>query len=411
MMEKNYECHTENYWVPEHNFLPEITDQLNLPKKVSLYDVTLREIDQTPGSVVRGEEKIEMARDLDKLGVYAVEIFPVVSQEDFEALKEISSWKNRRFETSGLARVITTDIDKVAEAGADRAMIESPISMAIGSLYKNDNEDELMKKMLDSIKYAQNIGFKKITCEAWDAGKTNYAFLERFYKTIAETGVDQIVFADTYNNLMPWTVYHLVKKIYEWTENKVTIVPHFHNDFGMATASTLAAVAAGSDVVHCALNSIGEKSGNAALEEIAMVLEVLLGIDTGIDLSLLYPVTRKFADISKTPVNVNKPVIGKRTFEMGSGLLAEAFMQMDSTYERTALLPFYPTYAGAPDVQIVWGKGCGAKMVQIHAKLKLGLEISREQASEIRDRIKHEALVRKAAISEFEVNQMIRDAL
>lgn len=406
-MKKNFQCHTKDFWVPEFNFMPEIIGALNIPDKVKIYDVSLREIDQTPGAIIRGEEKVEMAKELGKLGVYDIEIFPMVSDEDYKALKEISSWKDRTFETSGLARVIPGDIDLVAECGADRIMIESPISMAIGSLYSNENEDQILKKMVDAIKYAQSLGLK-VSSEPWDAGRSNMAFLEKFYKTVAETGVDQIIFADTYNNMMPWTVYYLVKKCYEWTENKVTIVPHFHNDFGMATVSTLAAVAAGSNIVHCALNSVGEKSGNAGMEEIVMALELLMGVETGFKLENFYPVAKKFAEITKTPINVNKPILGNRTFQMGSGLLAEAFNEMDDPYEQVRILPFNPTYVGAPEVEVVWGKGVGAKMVQGHARKKLGIDMTREQANEIRDMIKKEALIRKAAISEFEVNKLIK---
>jgi isopropylmalate/homocitrate/citramalate synthase len=404
-MKKDFECHTKNWWVPEFNYMPEIVGDLNIPDKVRVYDVTLREIDQTPGSVIRGEEKVEMARELGNLGVYDIEIFPIVSREDYEALKEISSWKDRSFETSGLARTITTDIDTAAECNVDRIMLETPISMAIGSLYKCNDEDDILKRSVDGIKYCQSLGLK-VSSEPWDAGKSNMAFLERFYKTIAETGVDQIIFADTYNNMMPWTVYKLVKKIREWTENKVTIVPHFHNDFGMATASTLAAVAAGSDIVHCALNSVGEKSGNAAMEELVFAMELLMGIDTGFKLDRFYPAAAKFAEITKTPININKPVLGRRTFQMGSGLLAEAFNDMEDSYDQAALLPFNPLMAGAPAVETIWGKGAGANMVQKHAA-KIGVNLSKEQSQEARDRIKHESLVRKAAISEFDVNQII----
>jgi isopropylmalate/homocitrate/citramalate synthase len=271
-MKKQIDFHTKNWWVPEFNYMPEFLGDTTIPDKVKIYDVTLREIDQTPGAVIRGEEKIEMARELGRLGVYDIEIFPIVSDEDKIALTEISSWKDRTFETSGLARTILNDIDVAASCGVDRIMLETPISMAIGRFYKCDNEDDILKRSIDGIKYCQSLGLK-VSSEPWDIGKSNMAFIERFYKSIAETGVDQIIFADTYNNLMPWTVYRMVKKIYEWTENKVTIVPHFHNDFGLATASTLAAVAAGSTVVHGAINSVGEKSGNAAIEELVMAME------------------------------------------------------------------------------------------------------------------------------------------
>ncbi len=400
--------HTGDYWLPEHNFRPGIFDKYDIPEKVTVYDVSLREIDQTPGAIMRGEEKIEMAKELGRLGSQEIEIFPIVSQEDYEALKEISSWKDRPFGTSGLARTIKSDIDTVAECGADRITLETPISMAIGGLYKHDSYDSILNKMLESIEYAHSLGLK-VTCEPWDIGKVPVDFIERFYKTIAQTEADCIVFADTYDNLLPWTTYNMVKEINEWVGDSINVVPHFHNEFGLATANTLAAVAAGCKIVHGALNSVGEKSGNAAIEELIVCMELLMGIDTGYNMELFYPVAKKFAEITKTGINYNKPIIGRRIFAMGSGLLAEAYNDFTTDEERAALQPFNPKLIGAPEMETIWGKGVGAKMIEKHAK-KIGLDMDRDTAREVRDRIKHEAMIRKAVLSQFECEQYMREA-
>ena len=399
--------HTGDYWLPEHNFRPEIRDKYDIPEKVQIYDVSLREIDQTPGAIMRGEEKIEMAKELGRLGSSEIEIFPIVSNEDYEALKEISSWKDRTFGTSGLARTIKEDIDIVAECGADRVTLETPISMAIGHLYKHDSYDSILNRMLESIKYAKSLGLK-VTCEPWDIGKVPTDFIERFYKTIAETDADQIIFADTYDNLLPWTTYNMVKEINGWVGDSIKVVPHFHNEFGLATANTLAAVAAGCDFIHGAINSVGEKSGNAAIEELVVCMELLMGIDTGYNMELFYPVIKKFSQITKTGINYNKPIVGRRIFAMGSGLLAEAYNDFTTDEERVALQPFNPRLIGAPPMETIWGKGCGAKMIQKHAA-KIGIEIDRETAGAIRDKIKHEAMLRKSVLTEFEAENIIRE--
>jgi isopropylmalate/homocitrate/citramalate synthase len=138
-------------------------------------------------------------------------------------------------------------------------------------------------------------------------------------------------------------------------------------------------------------------------------MELLMGIDTGYNMELFYPVASKLAEITKTPINVNKPILGKRTFQMGSGLLAEAFGDMSDSYDQVALLPLNPEIVGAPPVETVWGKGVGAKMIQKYAERR-GINLDREQAGEVRDRIKKEAMIRKASISEFEVERMIKEA-
>jgi len=407
-MKKDFQVHTEHYWVPEFNLMPEIQDKLNIPDKVKIYELCLREGDQTPGVVLRAEEKIAMARELDKYGVYDIEIFPAVSQDDFEALKEISSWQDRKFETSGLARFVVNDIDRVAEAGADRVMIEGPMSLAIAShMLGITDENKIIAKFVDSVKYAQSLGLK-VSAEPWDIGKSNWNFIERFYKTLADTGIDQAIFADTYNNLMPWTVYAMVKQIYAWTENQMIIVPHFHNDYGMALASTMAAVAAGSTIIHSALNSVGEKAGNTSTEEAAVVLEVLMGVETGIDLSMTDHITKKYEAISKLAIPSSKAVTGSRIHELGSGIAADMFYKSTSDYDRPIQFPFYPSLIGAQEPRIVWGKGCGAKMVTELAG-KMGITLDKAQADAVRDQVKAESLLRKALLKEYEVEQMIRN--
>ena len=406
-MKKGYKSRTDQYWVPEYNFAPEIVGELHIPEQVHIHDVTLREGDQTPGCVLRAEEKIALAKDLQALGVHSIEIFPIVSQDDFEALKEISSWKNRTMETCALARCITADIDTAAKTGADRVMIEGSCSLPTAFGFGVTDYDELIKRFKNSIKYAQSLGLK-VTCEAWDVGKTTPAQMERFYKEMAATGIDQTVFADTFNNMVPWAVYHYVRKVYEWTENKMAIIPHFHNNLGLAMASTMSAVAAGSTIVHSAINSLGEKGGNTATEEIAVALEMLMGVDTGINLEKLYPLCKKIEAISKIPIPREKAITGERVLENGSGLgldMLDKYSRCE--YGVPAVASFIPSLIGAPPFTVSWGKGVGTNMVIIQGK-KIGVELSKEKAAAVRDMIKNESLLRKGVISEGEVDHMIR---
>jgi isopropylmalate/homocitrate/citramalate synthase len=406
-MKKDFACHTDQYWVSELNFLPEIYDKLNIPDKVLIHDVTLRETDQTPGSVLRAEEKIEMAKELQALGVYSIEIFPVVSREDFEALKEISSWKDRIIETCALARCIKEEIDLAAEAGVDRVNIEGPSSAAFNKFFRYKDENEVVDKMTDAIKYALSLGLKA-TAYCWDTGKSTLPLLERFYKSVTEAGADQALIADSFGICMPWTIHYLTRKIYEWTEGKIIIAPHFHNDYGLGLANTMAAVAAGSSLVNSAINSVGEKTGNVATEEVAVVLELLMGVDSGIDLSRIYHVAKKMEAISKIPIHPSKPITGSRTHDLASGLILDWFAKTESDYEKTTVTPFMPSLIGAPDFRVLWGKGVGTNMVFNHAK-DIGVPLTREQAVLVRDRIKKEALIRKSLLTEHEVDNYIKE--
>jgi isopropylmalate/homocitrate/citramalate synthase len=407
-MRKDFVCHTDQYWVSEFNFMPEICDRLHIPDKVLIHDVTLRETDQTPGSVLRMEEKIEMAKELQALGVYSIEIFPAVSQEDYEALKEISGWKDRTIETCGLARTIKSEIDRVAESGADRVNIEGPCSAAFNKFFRYNDEKEVVDKMTEAIKYAKSLGLKA-TAYCWDVGKSTMPLLERFYKSVAEAGADQALIADSFGICMPWTVYYLTRKFYEWTENKMVIAPHFHNDYGMGMGNTMAAVAAGSTLVNSAVNSLGEKTGNVATEEVALSLELLMGVETGVDLSRIYHVAKKMEAISKIPIHPSKPITGNRTHDMASGLVLDWMAKSKDDYERAGVTPFMPSLIGAPDFRVLWGKGAGTNMVIDYAK-KIGVKLTKEQAISVRDRVKSESLIRKGLLMEHEVDNFIKEA-
>lgn len=399
--------HTEDYWVSELNFLPEIVNDLHIPDKVRFYDVTLREVDQTPGAVLRKDEKFAMARDLDRLGVDYIEIFPIVSKDDAEALTEITKMpKQRNLKTSALARCVRSDIDAVAETGCKHVMIEGPASMNFAKAFKWQDEDEIIKRFVDAIKYAQSLGLA-VGSEPWDCGRSNLPFLERFYKELANAGLRELIYADTFNNATPWTIYHILRKMREWLGEDVELGVHFHNDFGLATANALAGVAAGATIVHTALNFAGERSGNIGLEEVAVALKLLMDVDTDIQLDLLYPTAVKFSQISKLPINAEKPVIGRRNYMMGSGLNVDIWHNLKDELEKTMMFPYMPRLVGHPDPEIVWGKGCGSNMVSHHAK-KMGIELSKEQCSKIRDSIKEESMIRKSLLPEDYVELLIR---
>lgn len=399
---------SRNYWLTEFNFMPEVTKDLFMPKKVNFYDVTLREVDQTPGAVLRADEKISMAMELDKLGVDYIEIFPIVSKEDAYALTEITKMpKQRGLKTSGLARCVKSDIDAVAETGCKHVMIEGPANMFYGPrLMKANTEDELVKLFVDAVKYAKSLGMK-VASEPWDCGKSTLPLLEKLYTSIVEAGVEELIYADTFNNSTPWTIFYLVRKMREWVGKDVELGVHFHNDFGLATANALAGVAAGATIVHTAINNAGERTGNIALEEVAVALELLMGVETDIDLTKLYPVAKKFEAISKLPISDAKPILGRRSFLIGSGLNVDMYDKMNEE-ERTKFFPYAPALVGQPPAEVCWGKGCGRNMV-LHQAQRLGITLTKEQANAVRDKVKEESMIRKALLEEHEVNLMIQE--
>jgi isopropylmalate/homocitrate/citramalate synthase len=402
--------YTDKYWITELNFLPETTKDFALPQKAEIYDVTLREIDQTPGTVLRYEEKLEMAKELDSLGVNYVEIFPVVSKDDARALTDIKK-QGYKFKTSGLARLVKADIDCVAECNADYVQIEGPGNMAMTKLsFGITDENAMIKSWIDNIKYAKSLGLK-IAVVPWDMGKADIKLQERLYKEIAAEGVEQLAWADTYGFTTPWAVFYIIKKMREWTQDAFKIGCHFHNDYGLATANTMATFAAGGQFAHCALNSIGERAGNASLDEIVMMLEVLLGVKTDIDLSRLYPVSKKLESISNTKIAPTKPVIGERMYKMGSGLFIDWMQKIDKNGEDLDLIrAFDPALIGHPPSEIVYGKGVGKNMVKGLIE-QLGYTPDKDAIHIVLEKIKAEALIRKDLLSEDVIKDIVNQCM
>lgn len=402
------DLHTKNYWVTDHNFWPEVRQQLTLPQQVEIYDLTLREIDQTPGAVLRYEEKMAMAREMDKLGVDKLEIFPVVSKEDARALKDIGK-KGYRFKTSALARYMLSDIDAAAACDVYEVQIEGPASPALQELFDVSDPDVMIKQFVDAVVYAKKLGLY-VSSVPWDMGKVDIDVMERLYKSLAEAGTDEIIYADTFGFSTPWTTTYTIRKMREWVGPNIKLGCHFHNDYGLATANSLAAVAGGASVVHCAINGIGERAGNTALDEFVLGAELLLGVKTNINMGEIYNISKKLAEIAKMPIPGNKPITGDRNFQMGSGLLVDWLDKLGTPEREVAILPFGGSLIGRAEWEPVYGKGVGANMVAGMLEKK-GYTPTREQVAQIRDRIKEESLLLKALVTEHAIDAIIEEVM
>ena len=403
----------EKFWGTEFNYLDEVTKLYDLPDYVNIHDVTLREGDQTPGCVLKTEEKIELAKELDDLGVDVIEMFAMVSQDDRDALAELSKpGVLKHAKLASLSRALPGDIDAVVKCGVKRVCMEGP-----GNLWTNQNiigietEEQVIKSFVEAIKYAKNSGIEHVAVGAWDCARgTSLDFLEKFTKAIVEAGADEVCYADTFGFTLPWTVQHIIKKYREWAGENVAISVHFHNDYGLATANSLAAVAAGASSVQVSMNGLGERFGNTPLDEVALHLALTMNVKTDIKLEKLYPVSKKLEAMSKIAIPENKPVVGERGFKMGSGLVVDMLAKAEKLNMTNSGLPFLPELVGRPPYEVVYGKGVGTNMVANFIK-DMGLEATKEQSREISELIKNEALMIKGLLPEFRVKEIINNHL
>ncbi|MBR1780643.1 MAG: hypothetical protein IJ751_04475 [Oscillospiraceae bacterium] len=400
---------TDQYWVPTHNMMEEVIGDFHLPERVTIYDNTLREGEQTPGVVFRTEEKVEIAMTMDDLGVGGIEIFAAVSEDDRAALREIQRRGLKNAKVYSLARCKKSDIDKAAECGVYGVTLEGPSNgWTAEKVLGLKSYDQVVKNFVDAVKYAHSLGLHT-SGGGWDSGRATMAQLEYQYKTLADAGIDELHYGDTYGFTNPWTTAYIYRKMREWVGPDIDLATHFHNDFGLATANAMGAVIGGATVVHGTMNGLGERAGNASIDELAVDLELLLGVKTGIDFSKLYPASEKIAAIAKNPVNPNKPITGEREFKTGSGLVLDMWEKVGTTGRgRYACLPFVPEMIGRKGVEICIGKGVGASSVRKLCRDR-GYEPNQDQVRAIMARIKEEAHMRKTLIPDYRVDAIVAE--
>ena len=229
-------------------------------------------------------------------------------------------------------------------------------------------------------------------------------------KTVADqAGVDEITYTDTMGFALPITTTHIVRKIREWVPN-VHVAMHAHNDFGLATSVMLSGICGGARTVHTAINTLGERAGNASTEEVAVAAELLLGLDTGVQLDRIYSVTRLVSELTKIPIPSNKSVSGDNEFTFESGMVVDMTLRMAKTDKPFTTQPFAPELIGRKGINLILGKMSGGTIIRDKLE-KLGLAATKEQVAELVDRVKRESIIRKWSISDEIFGTIVREVL
>ncbi len=398
MSKKKLSGLTDKYWITDFNYLDEVRGQFHLPERVYIHDVTLREAEQAPHVVLRPDEKMRIFQALDDLGVHSVEIFPLVSPDDTALAKEMVKMP-RQAKVFFLCRWNEREVDFALEAGADGVVIECAGNPWLNKTFFNMSEDDTIERLVRVAAYAKKNGIFTTTMP-WDDFLAPMPFLERMYKSLVnDAGVDHVVIADTHGFSLPWTTVYIIGKLREWVGD-TPIEMHAHNDYGLATVDMIAAVAGGASVVHTSINALGERSGNAATEEVALDIEMMLGLDTGIKLDKLYPVCRLVSDLSKIPIPMNKPVTGANQYDFESGMVVDSIERLRDTDRPFAPFICLPEMIGRKKgYNIVMGKMTGKTAVAKKLE-ELGLSATKEQIAEIVQAVKSEGSMRKWSITD-----------
>ncbi|MEM2727432.1 MAG: 2-isopropylmalate synthase, partial [Archaeoglobaceae archaeon] len=274
-------------------------------KTVRIFDTTLRDGEQMPGVSLPPVYKVQIAKALDRLGVDVIEAgFPAISKGEFEAVKEISSL-GLKSEICGLARIVKEDINSAIDSGVDMVHVFTPTSKIQVEHTLKLSRDEIIEKSVECVEYVKAHGLKCMF-SAMDATRTEIEYLKRIYKAVESAKVDIINIPDTVGVATPFKFYDIVKKLRE--ELKVLIDVHCHNDFGLAVANSYSAVLAGADEVQVTVNGIGERAGNANLEQVVMILHSLEGLRTNIKTELLFDTSKLVERLTGVKMPPNTPI-------------------------------------------------------------------------------------------------------
>ncbi|MEM2025818.1 MAG: 2-isopropylmalate synthase [Desulfurococcaceae archaeon] len=358
--------------------------------EVRIFDTTLREGEQTPGVVFKLEEKLEIARKLDELGVDTIEAgFPSSSEEEFKAVKGVTGL-GLRAEVCALTRTLKSDVDQALKADVDA--IHTFIGTSPWHIkYKlKTTPDEVVKRAVEAVEYVKDHGVVcEFSCE--DATRTDPDFLVKVYRSVVEAGADRINVPDTVGVMSPESMKYLIESIKERVE--ATISVHCHNDLGLANANALAAVVAGARQVHVTVNGLGERAGHAALEVVTVGLEALYGVKTKIKKELLTETCRlveKYSLVSNSP---NYPIVGRNAFAHRSGIHVHGVVEEPITYE-----PFPPEYVGQTR-RIVFGKHTGKHGIRLLLE-QYGIQATEEQLVSIAEKVRELGEKKKTVMEE-----------
>ena len=397
-MRENY-FEDGKWWVSPYNFTASVRDHLELPERVEIHDATLRDGEQTPGVVFSVDDKIAIAQKLNELGVERIEAgMPAVSSQDAQAITEIAKL-GLSSKIFTFARAMKSDIDKALECGADGVVIEVPIGYPKLTTQFGWTWKDVYEKTSPIINYAKENGLHALFFP-YDTTRARPDDLENLCKAIMDTSPpDSIGIVDTMGCATPEAIKYMVRWVKEMTGLPIEI--HTHNDFGMGVATELAAVAAGAVCVHSCANGLGERTGNAALEELMMGLHILYGYDTPYQLDKIPELAALISEKSNIPIARNKPVLGHGNFIRESGIGINFVMN-----DPLVMFATHPSLTGKTG-EVVLGKKSGkASIIYKMGELGMG-ELADEKIALILEEVKATGIAKRDVLTNEEFANIV----
>lgn len=365
---------------------------------VKIDDTTLRDGEQTAGVVFSNEEKVEIARFLAEVGVHQIEAgIPAMGGDEKETIKKIAKLD---LPCSILAwnRTVISDIQHSLDCGVDAVAVSVPTSDIHIEHKLRKSRTWVLESVKESVDFAKKHNLY-VSANAEDASRSSLDYLFEFAQTAKSAGADRLRFCDTLGILDPFQTYKIIKFLREKID--IEIEMHTHNDFGMATANALAGVRAGATYVNTTVNGLGERAGNAALEEVVMALKYTGSIDLGFKTQMFRKLSEYVAQASARTVPVWKAIVGTNVFAHESGIHADGVIKNPLTYEA-----FTPEEVGL-ERQILIGKHSGTRVLITKFK-EYGVDLGNEEAQCLLEEVRKKALEVKRALFDKELVQLYK---
>ncbi|MBI2819956.1 MAG: 2-isopropylmalate synthase [Acidobacteria bacterium] len=353
-------------------------------ERVKIFDTTLRDGEQSPGCSMDTAEKKRMAKQLEELGVDILEAgFPVSSEGDFDAVRQVASQAGPSMTVAGLARAAQEDIERAAAALEPAPKARIHVFLATSDIHlkhklrisRTEALDQIAKSVSLARRYVDDVEF---SCE--DSTRSERSYLCQAFKTAVESGATTLNIPDTVGYTMPSEYAEIVRQVREAVGDGPTLSVHCHDDLGLAVANSLSAVASGARQIECTINGIGERAGNASLEEVVMALRVrhdLMPFSTGIRTELLYPTSQMLSGMIGVSVQPNKAIVGRNAFAHEAGIHQDGVLKLALTYEIMT-----PQSVGVPTNRLVLGKHSGRHALQRRCE-ELGHPLDGAQVKEL----------------------------
>ena len=398
---------TNDWFVSEWNYAPEVTKDFKFAKNIKIHDVTLRDGEQQTGVILSKDEKIRIAEALAEAGVHRIEAgMPIVSPSDNDAIKEIVK-RNLGPQIFSFCRCMKEDVQRAIDTGVKGVVMEIPSSKHMVDLAYRWPMEKAIETSIEATKFAHKNGLEVVFFPIdFSRAELKWA-IDLIDKVGKEGHMDALALVDTFGVLSPHAMTYFVTEVQKRIPKRLEA--HFHQDFGMGVANTIMALSLGVEVMHTTVLGIGERSGNTPMEDVVMALKTMYGVDVGIDTTKLTPLANLVQRLTGVVVPTNKAIVGSGLYQIESGIIASWFKNCGEK-NATELFPIRWSAVGQPPAEVVMGKGSGIDSVNMWLQ-DVGMQVSEADAMKVLQAVKLHSLNNKKMLSHAEFRDVARATL